>query len=104
MDITNLKRESKAYSYEDQKWEAEVRLEMLRKKKAEAEGQKDGEEDIRTMIKHANLSQKRKVSLSTRLNIYIFFSRCSCVWLSSVNMYILHVSCTILVTFTFRKP
>lgn len=62
MDITNLKRESKAYSYEDQKWEAEMRLEMLKKKKAKDESQKDRERDIRTMMKQAKLSQKRKVS------------------------------------------
>lgn len=61
VDIANLKRESKAYSYEDQKWEAEMRLEMLKKKKAKAGGQKEEEKDIRIMMKQANLSQKRKV-------------------------------------------
>ena len=92
MDIANLKRESKAYSYEDQKWEAEVRLEMLRKKKAEAEGQKDGEEDIRTMIKNANLSQKRKVSLSTRYEVVVFSQDIHVCGYSAVCEYV-HTTC-----------
>ena len=58
VDLSNLKRESKAYSYEDQKWEAELRQEQLRKKR-EALGGK--EVDILTMLKQAKLSQKRQV-------------------------------------------
>ena len=56
-----MKRESKAYSYEDQKWEMELRKEMMRKKKEQVsvEGK-----DIRTLLKEAKLSQKQKVSLS----------------------------------------
>jgi len=37
--VANMKKESKVYSYEDQKWEAELRQELLRKKRAESEGQ-----------------------------------------------------------------
>ena len=56
-----MKRESKAYSYEDQKWEMEVRQEMLKRKKAQSEGQR---RDIRTAIKEAKLSQKQQVCVN----------------------------------------
>ena len=56
-----MKRESKAYSYEDQKWEMEVRQEMLKRKKAQNEGQR---RDIRTAIKEAKLSQKQQVCVN----------------------------------------
>lgn len=55
-----MKRESKAYSYEDQKWELEMRQEMLKRKKAQSEGDRG---DVRTMLKEAKLSQKQQVSL-----------------------------------------
>ena len=58
VDLTNLKRESKVYSYEDQKWEAELRREQLAKKRA-AMAKWDG--DVRTMMKQAKLGQKRQV-------------------------------------------
>ena len=62
--MANLKRESKAYSYEDQKWEMELRLEMLKKKKEEVAAQG---KDIKTLLKEAKLTQKQKVSLSLDL-------------------------------------
>ena len=53
----NMKRESKAYSFEDQKWEAQMRLDM-QKKMQELRGNKD----VRTLLKEAKLSQKQHVS------------------------------------------
>ena len=58
--VANMKKESKIYSYEDQKWEAELRQELLRKKRAESEGT---ENDTRSLLKKAKLSQKMKVSV-----------------------------------------
>jgi len=52
-----MKRESKAYSFEDQKWEAQMRLDM-QKKMQELRGNKD----VRTLLKEAKLSQKQHVS------------------------------------------
>ena len=52
-----MKKESKAYSYEDQKWEVEMRQEMLRKKRVES----DQSSDVRELLKKAKLSQKQKV-------------------------------------------
>ena len=54
-----MKRESKAYSYEDQKWEIELKMEMIKKRKEQVA--REGK-DVRTMIKEAKLSQKQKVS------------------------------------------
>ena len=56
----NMKKESKAYSYEDQKWEVEMRQEILRKKAAES-NQSDATTDVRELLKKAKLSQKQKV-------------------------------------------
>ncbi len=53
-DLANLKKESKAYSFEDQKWDAEWRLEAQRKKQQQTT-------DIRATIKQTKLSDKRKV-------------------------------------------
>ena len=61
LETANLKRESKAYSYEDQKWEMELRKEMMRKRKEQVSG---AGKDVRTLLKEAKLSQKQKVSLS----------------------------------------
>ena len=59
LDTANLKRESKAYSYEDQKWEIELRMEMLKKKKEQVGGKG---KDVRDLLKEAKLTQKQKVS------------------------------------------
>lgn len=58
LETANLKRESKAYSYEDQKWEMELRKEMMRKRKEQVSGEG---KDVRTLLKEAKLSQKQKV-------------------------------------------
>lgn len=59
MSTANMKRESKAYSYEDQKWEAEVRQEILKRKRAESVGSTT---DVWEQLEKAKLSQKQKVS------------------------------------------
>ncbi len=60
VSTANMKKESKAYSYEDQKWEVEMRQELLRKKKAESNEVNSA--DIRELLKNAKLSQKQRVS------------------------------------------
>lgn len=62
MSTANMKKESKAYSYEDQKWEVEMRQEILRKKKAESD-QSTAATDARELLKKAKLSQKHRVSV-----------------------------------------
>ena len=58
--VANMKKESKIYSYEDQKWEAELRQELLRKKRAESQGTTS---NVKELLKKATkLSQKMKVS------------------------------------------
>ncbi len=59
VDVTNLKRESKLYSYDDQKWEAELQRERLARQRA-ARGN-DEEEDVMSLMKQAKLSEKRQV-------------------------------------------
>ena len=56
--VANMKKESKIYSYEDQKWEAELRQELQRKKRAES---LETSCDARQLLKKAKLSQKMKV-------------------------------------------
>ena len=60
---TNVKRESKVYSYEDQKWDAQVRLELQRRRQtADARGRERGDErDVRSLLKDAKLTPKQMV-------------------------------------------
>ena len=61
MSTANMKKTSKVYSYEDQKWDLEVQQELLRKKSAEfAEA---GRFNVRELLKKAKLSQKQKVGV-----------------------------------------
>ena len=62
LTTANMKRESKAYSYEDQKWEVEMKQEQLRKKKQELK--EAGQMHVRELLKKAKLSQKQRVSVS----------------------------------------
>ena len=59
VSTANMKKESKAYSYEDQKWDAEMRQEMLRKKAGSSHTE---QLDARELLKKAKLSQKQRVS------------------------------------------
>ena len=52
----NMKKESKTYSFEDQKWDAEVRAEQLLKRKDAIQ-----KEDISTLIRQAKLTPKQQV-------------------------------------------
>ena len=64
----NMRKEGKLYSFEDQKWDAEMRLELERKRKKELVGGGGGGEgdegtrEVRQLVKEAKLSQKQKVS------------------------------------------
>ena len=53
----NMKRESKTYSFEDQKWDAQMRL--TQQKRRQTGGRSS---DVRTLLKEAKLSQKQHVS------------------------------------------
>ena len=84
--VANMKKESKTYSYEDQKWEAELRQELLRKKRAESQGTT---RDVKELLKKATkLSQKMKVSEKVLQQVWQFCSGCG----SSV-MSVLGVDC-----------
>ena len=68
----NMRREGKLYSWEDQKWDAEMRREMERKRKMELlEGGGGGgkEKDVRALVKEAKLSPKHKVRSHMKLNV-----------------------------------
>lgn len=60
-----MKKQGKMYSFEDQKWDEEMRLELEKKKKKELQGGEKGRDeetkDVRTLVKEAKLSQKQKV-------------------------------------------
>lgn len=58
VSTANMKKESKIYSYEDQKWEVELRQEMLRRRREESEGTSS---NVRELLQKAKLSQKQKV-------------------------------------------
>ena len=76
----NMRREGKLYSWEDQKWDAEMRREMESKRKRELlEGGGGGgggrEKDVRALVKEAKLSQKQKVrKLEMKLNCTAAFT------------------------------
>ena len=57
----NMKKESKAYSFADQKWDAEMRAQLQRQRKASEGAELDEEKDIRALLKEAKLSQKQQV-------------------------------------------
>ena len=57
----NMKRESKVYSFEDQKWDAQMRLDKQKRRQTGG-----GSSNVRTLLKEAKLSQKQHVSDSTR--------------------------------------
>ena len=57
----NVKRESKVYSYEDQKWDAQVRQEIQRRQRLVSDGDCEGRRDVRSLLKEAKLSQKQQV-------------------------------------------
>ncbi len=57
-----MKRESKVYSFEDQKWDARIRLELQRRKQAAGIGAEGGGKDVRTLLKEAKLTPKQQVS------------------------------------------
>jgi len=55
-----MKKESKAYSFEEQKWEVEMRQEIMRKKMASSD--LSSQVDVQELLKKAKLSQKQRVS------------------------------------------
>ena len=59
----NMRKEGKMYSFEDQKWDAEMRLEREKKKARELQGNAGlgREKDVRKLVKESKLSQKQKV-------------------------------------------
>ena len=57
----NMKKESKAYSFADQKWDAEMRAELRRQRKASEGAEFEEERDVRMLLKKAKLSQKQQV-------------------------------------------
>ena len=59
---SNIKRETKAYSYEDQVWEAKVKQELAQKKLHQSE-----ERDIHDILKDAKLTQKQRDSIEGQL-------------------------------------
>ena len=60
-----MRKEGKLYSFEDQKWDAEMRVELEKKRQKQLlEGAESGtEKDVRALVKEAKLSQKQKVTL-----------------------------------------
>ena len=62
----NMRKEGKMYSFEDQKWDAEMRLEVEKKRRKELlvaeEGRGEERREVRALVKEAKLSQKQKVS------------------------------------------
>ena len=56
--MANMKRESRAYSFEDQKWEMEIRQELLQRKVDSDETSKN---DVQELLKKTKLTQKQKV-------------------------------------------
>lgn len=61
MSTANMKKTSKVYSYEDQKWDVEVQQELLRKRSAASA--EAGSSDVRELLKKAKLSQKQRVGV-----------------------------------------
>lgn len=61
VDVSNLKRESKLYSYDDQKWEAELQQERLARQRAARGAEND---NVLSLMKQAKLSDKRQVSVT----------------------------------------
>ena len=60
----NMRKEGKMYSFEDQKWDAEMRLEREKKRARELRGNVEeagGQKDVRTLVKESKLNQKHKV-------------------------------------------
>lgn len=59
----NLKRESKAYSYEDQKWDLQVRKELTRRRRLNSNS-----DDVSSMLKEATtLTAKQQEAITTQL-------------------------------------
>ena len=59
----NLKRESKAYSYEDQKWDLQVRKELTRRRRLNSNS-----DDVSSMLKEATtLTAKQREAITTQL-------------------------------------
>ena len=75
-----MRREGKLYSWEDQKWDAEMRREMESKRKRQLlEGGEGREKDMRVLVKEAKLSQKQKVnSYKLKLKLFVSFKLCLC--------------------------
>jgi HEAT repeat protein len=65
----NMRREGKLYSWEDQKWDAEMRREMESKRKRELLEEGGKERDIRALVKEAKLSQKQKENILSQLSL-----------------------------------
>ena len=59
----NLKRESRAYSYEDQKWELQTRRELMQRQRLLS----GSEDDVQDMLKEASLTQKQRESIEAQL-------------------------------------
>lgn len=57
----NMKKQGKMYSFEDQKWDAEMKLELEKKKLGGEKGGGEEKRDVRRLVKEAKLSQKQKV-------------------------------------------
>ena len=62
LDITNLRRESRAYTYEEQKWDVQVRQEMARLQRQHSQ-----ERDIRSLVEKSTLSQKQREAILSQL-------------------------------------
>ena len=58
----NLKRESRAYSYEDQKWDLQMRREMSQRRRLMS-----GSEEVQDMLREATLTQKQRESIEAQL-------------------------------------
>ena len=57
VSTANMKKESKIYSFEDQKWAIELRQEMLSRKREESGGKSN---NARELLQTAKLSVKLK--------------------------------------------
>ena len=68
-----MRREGKLYSWEDQKWDAEMRREMESKRKRELLEGGEKERDVRALVKEAKLSQKQKVSSHSETESETFY-------------------------------
>ena len=60
----NIRKESKMYSVQDQRWDAEMRAEMIKKKVDELK-----DKGVRELLKLTEVSRKLRDSVSARLEL-----------------------------------